>query len=740
MKQFLFFTISFLFQFYHAQSQVSLPPVYEIKSDTAEFQPLNDSCWQFLGIKNETWTIDQVSVPPVTDKFHFKNDNLQGSDTSFYRYWFRFRLKNKMNREARLALPTGADYADFYISGQSSDKWKHYVTGNMLGWDKKDGLKFATSIPVSLQPEEEITVYYFAKNSAPRIVNSFRYSISSYDKIIDNYVSDINDKKQYYNGEELTESFMIGFLLVAFFYTLAFFAIVRERVYLYFSLCVFFLCVLRANNTLGSYFYYESPSLTKYAVYLNYSWAFIHFFLIQFVRYFFKVFINKKVWDKFLLALGLFNILINLLLFFSNLYFPKPPDIIHWAYIFLWRFIPTILLITLFMYARKADWLSKLVIFAAFPMLSLYGVLSWFIAENEDPEKSIFPALAKWLAQYVRTIEALSILLLVLSFSMILFIRYNKLRKENAQQLLDNERLAKEKEIERNELIAKQKIQLEKDVAERTSELKQSLEELKSTQAQLIQSEKMASLGELTAGIAHEIQNPLNFVNNFSDVNKELLEELKEEADKGNLEDVKAIATDVISNEEKINHHGKRAEAIVKGMLQHSRTSSGQKELTDINALADEYLRLSYHGLRSKDKTFSADFKTEFDENIGSVNIIPQDIGRVLLNLYNNAFYTVGEKKKQQIEGYEPTVSVSTKKANGKIEVSVKDNGNGIPQKIVDKIFQPFFTTKPTGQGTGLGLSLSYDILKAHGGEIKVETKEGEGTDFVIQLPVKTNA
>ena len=262
-----------------------------------------------------------------------------------------------------------------------------------------------------------------------------------------------------------------------------------------------------------------------------------------------------------------------------------------------------------------------------------------------------------------------------------------------------------------------------------------TLSELKATQAQLIQSEKMASLGELTAGIAHEIQNPLNFVNNFSEVNKEMIHEMKEEIDKGNYKEVRLIANNLEENEEKINHHGKRADAIVKGMLQHSRTSSGQKEPTDINALADEYLRLSYHGLRAKDKSVNADIKTEFDHNIGKINIIPQDIGRVLLNLINNAFYAVSEKQKQNLSGYKPTVTVSTKKEKGKAEIRVQDNGNGIPKNIVDKIFQPFFTTKPTGQGTGLGLSLAYDIIKAHGGDIRVETKEGEGSEFIIQLP-----
>jgi signal transduction histidine kinase len=272
--------------------------------------------------------------------------------------------------------------------------------------------------------------------------------------------------------------------------------------------------------------------------------------------------------------------------------------------------------------------------------------------------------------------------------------------------------------------------------------LEKTLGELKSTQAQLIQSEKMASLGELTAGIAHEIQNPLNFVNNFSEVNSELIAEMKQGIEDGNLENVKALANDINENEQKIIFHGKRADAIVKGMLQHSRSSSGVKEPTDINALADEYLRLAYHGLRAKDKSFNVTMKTDLDTSLGKINVVPQDIGRVILNLITNAFYVVTEKNVstlQQARGsagkpYEPTVWVSTKKIGGKVEIRVRDNGNGIPPKVRDRIFQPFFTTKPTGQGTGLGLSLSYDIIKAHGGELKVETQEGEGAEFIINL------
>jgi len=284
--------------------------------------------------------------------------------------------------------------------------------------------------------------------------------------------------------------------------------------------------------------------------------------------------------------------------------------------------------------------------------------------------------------------------------------------------------------------------------------IEDAYDQLKSTQSQLIQSEKMASLGELTAGIAHEIQNPLNFVNNFSEVSNELIKEIQDirhkTQDQSGKSEEDDLLKDIADNLEKINHHGKRAADIVKGMLQHSRTSSGQKEPTDINALCDEYLRLSYHGLRAKDKTFNAKFETDFDISLPKINVVPQDIGRVVLNLINNAFYAVNEKLKAQSskliaegEKYEPTVSVITKRMGDKVLISVKDNGNGIPQKILDKIFQPFFTTKPTGQGTGLGLSLSYDIVKAHLGELsvrtpseRVESKKEKGSEFVIELPI----
>jgi signal transduction histidine kinase len=281
----------------------------------------------------------------------------------------------------------------------------------------------------------------------------------------------------------------------------------------------------------------------------------------------------------------------------------------------------------------------------------------------------------------------------------------------------------------------KQKQKANSVLTDQKKKVENTLEELQKTQKQLIQSEKMASLGELTAGIAHEIQNPLNFVNNFSEVNTELVDELKSELMVGNTTSAVEIADTIKENAQKINQHGRRADAIVKGMLQHSRTNSGQRESTDVNALCDEYLRLAYHGLLAKEKGFTATLETDLDNSVAKINVVPQDIGRVFLNLFNNAFYAVNKKARENIPGYEPTVIVSTKKLGSGIEIKVKDNGNGISQKILDKIFQPFFTTKPTGQGTGLGLSLAYDIVKAHGGEIKVETKEGQGSEFIILLP-----
>ena len=402
--------------------------------------------------------------------------------------------------------------------------------------------------------------------------------------------------------------------------------------------------------------------------------------------------------------------------------------------VWIWQLVEAILIavtfqLEIFQPARK-------LMVGLIPLMILLFLTAWF--------ETLFPKIYEKIDNYFDLAKAIAI-----TWMTAMIWLASKERKA-----LETEKQKRLVEEERNRIIEEQKLQLESLVALRTNEitrqneeLETTLVELQSTQKQLIQAEKMASLGELTAGIAHEIQNPLNFVNNFSEVSVELIAEMKEELKAGNTEAVIEIAEDIEKNLYKISHHGKRADAIVKGMLQHSRSSTGIKEATDLNSLADEYLRLSYHGLRAKDKNFNATMVTHYDENIGLVYIIPQDLGRVFLNLYTNAFYSVTAKKKAAVESnatYEPTVTVITKLVkNGGDEgediiwISVKDNGMGIPQKVLDKIYQPFFTTKPSGEGTGLGLSLSYDIIyKGHNGKMTVDTKEGEYAEFIIVLPI----
>jgi len=394
-----------------------------------------------------------------------------------------------------------------------------------------------------------------------------------------------------------------------------------------------------------------------------------------------------------------------------------------------YQLVFTVILITICAYYIISSWKAikgaQWAIVAGL-LLTVLWLLATAIASSIYQQSSIYP--------YNRLYGAGALLSFPLSLLVYVSTRFKEFIKEvqeNAQQVLQ---LSEDK---RKQAVNQQKI-LQDEVNRQTAEVRATLDNLKATQSQLIQSEKMASLGELTAGIAHEIQNPLNFVNNFSEVSAELLDEMNEELNKGDIEEAKAISSDIKQNLEKITHHGKRADAIVKGMLQHSRSSSGIMEPTDLNALCDEYLRLSYHGLRAKDKSFNATIQTNFDTAIEKLNLIPQDFGRVVLNLLTNAFYTVDEKYKNLNKGnnYQPTVTIATKANANNITVTVTDNGNGMPQEVIEKIFQPFFTTKPTGKGTGLGLSMSYDIIKkGHNGELKVSSTENEGTTFSIIIP-----
>ncbi len=729
MKKKVLFWLVCLFLSVHSLAQTPLPPVYEVKNDSAESQQLYHDYWQILEDKSGKLTIEQVSSLPVQNQFH---DSTSAIDSTVNTYWLRYRIRNAMKREARISLNCYWEFMDSYVL-QPNGSWKHFLGGFLQDWDKKDGLKRADAMPQILEPEEEMTIYQRIHKEKAGLGPDFGVMIIGTDSFIKTYYTGyVDSRTNYFGKRELQEAFVLGLLLLAIFLNVFFYRIVGEKVYLYFSLFAFFLAVNRLWNISYAYFVWEHPAWIEFVPYLGFAWALIPFFLIQFFRQFLKTKKFYPRWDKVLIGLGVLNILPNVLLLALTLPATKTyVQPLHafikkmYAVPFAFFLIPLSLLITLVLFARKKEKPVTYIILGASPFLILYIVTQ------------IQTFLGYQLIADFRLIEVVCISWLVISFTLILMMRFDLLRKENAQQALDKEKLKREKEAEKAELIEKQKYELEIQVAERTAELKKSIEELKSTQSQLIQSEKMASLGELTAGIAHEIQNPLNFVNNFSEVNIELIDEMVVEVEKGNTDEVKAIAKDIRDNEQKINHHGKRADAIVKGMLQHSRsTKNATKEPTNINALADEYLRLSYHGLRAKDKSFNAIMKTDFDSSIPKLNIVSQDMGRVVLNLLTNAFYVVNEKKKMNISGYEPTVSLSTKKLGDHVEIKVTDNGNGIPQKVLDKIFQPFFTTKPTGEGTGLGLSLSYDIIKAHGGELKVETKEGEGSEFVISLPL----
>ncbi|MDQ6814414.1 MAG: ATP-binding protein [Bacteroidota bacterium] len=721
-------------------AQVSMTPPFIILSDTANFRVLDNRFWQITeDTSGGKWNIEQVSNPPVSTTFHENVVPVTSLNYSVNTFWVRFKVKNSLHNNVSVAVQPKSAYTSLYTR-DNDGKWIQRTTGDNTVWSKRDGFKMISAIPFVVKAGEEAWIYekiifdYRAVRPKPiEVALALSYKV-----VNDNYVD--NDAQLF---KTIIGSFFIGLLLFAAVFNFFFFLVVRERVYFYYALCLLFGTINEYPSVYFHVFFREHPVLINAAA--VFFLVFVNYFAIQMERHFLQTFTRYRRWDKFIQYSVFFQLLVALIIYFAAAHLSLQVDTILWK---LWDWCEGLVLIcilgTFLFYVRKKDKAARQFIIACLPVAVVW--LANYII-NLDPNSSFS---VQW-NKYYNQIELLCVTLLVVILSWILFDRYNRLRKENAEVALANERLAKEKEMERSQLIAQQKVVLEKEVAERTAELKQSLEELKAAQKQLIQTEKMASLGELTAGIAHEIQNPLNFVNNFSEVSAELLEELKDGpiatlqlAQKAMADEV---VSDLITNLQKIKHHGKRADAIVKAMLQHSNSGIGKKEPTDINSLSEKYFSVSYSGLVSKGKKIDVTLKTNFDEtlaanktNTGRIEVIQQDIGRVLVNLFNNAFYAVIEKKKikdsEGLNNYQPTVSVSTKRRGGEVQICVKDNGLGISEKIIDKIFQPFFTTKPTGQGTGLGLYLSYDIIKAHGGELKVETVEGEGAEFIISLPV----
>ena len=732
-----------------AQSQ--FPSTYSIETDTAYTLWLSYDNWQILEDKDGKWTIDDVSNPPLSNNFHNKGKPALIEDsTQVKTFWTRYRLTNTMDHDAKISLTSFADLYDVYVQEENTTR-AHYRSGFQRSRGEKDGLIFVHeltyeelgpgALPLVLKPGEEILIYD-RRHRVREVDFDVNVRLLNTEKLIENYYLTRVDKgTDYYPAITLQESFMIGLLFLGLFFNALFYSIVKEKVYLYFALYAFFLILNRMWNISYAYLSHENPPLSFYVPYLRYAWAFIAFCLVQFYRHFLRLKLYYPKWDKILFGLAVANSLLFVIQFSLTLYqSPLANYFVGLISLSTYIVIPLSILITLILFLRSKALGDIIMIWGSLPLILLYLLSSFNMFSFID--------------EYYRIIELVCLTWFVLSLTATLMLRFVQMRKENEAQLLANEKLEKEKEIQKNELIGKQKLDLEREVTERTADLKRSLHELKSAQAQLVQSEKMASLGELTAGIAHEIQNPLNFVNNFSEVSSELVDEASAELNKGEIEETRAILGDLKGNLDKIKNHGQRASTIVKGMLEHSRTSSGKKELTDINALAEEYLRLAYHGLRAKDKSFNSNFKTDLDPNLPKIDVVPQDIGRVLLNLINNAFQacsalsidalnasiiplhaaSLDEEGAFNAPRLQPTVSVSTKQMNGSLEISIEDNGCGIPDEIKDKIFQPFFTTKPTGQGTGLGLSLAYDIVKAHGGEIRVESRQDLGTKFTITL------
>jgi len=538
----------------------------------------------------------------------------------------------------------------------------------------------------------------------------------------------------YYKGLDI---FIIGSILMLFIFHLALFIYQRDnKTLLLLAIYLFGSCMIRVLKIIG-----QSEHLVENRFFiLNISNALVAIVVVLLAMVVYRM--AKVLYDKYYYILIVYEITY---IFVSVSTYGKPYQTLMLLLGSLFGFFIIIRLV--FKGLKKS--IKGFWIFGVFISFNIFGlimltivILSCNYGISPTGHNDLTIGFSPYWVDIIFTFGSISV---PIGLSLVIGIENRETNKELSNQLALNEQLkdqAIKQEIEKQKILENQNEILETQVTERTAELHHSLETLKNTQAQLIQSEKMASLGELTAGIAHEIQNPLNFVNNFSELSVDLSKELKEEVKKLEIpEKDKEILTEIIGdlsqNQDKINHHGKRASNIVKGMLEHSRKSTGEKELTDINALCDEYLRLAYHGLKAIDNNFNAKTETHFDPHLPKINVIPQDIGRVLLNLINNAFYAVNERSKIGETDYVPTVSITTQLTDTSLLlIAIKDNGSGIPEAIKDKIFQPFFTTKPTGQGTGLGLSLSYDIVKAHGGEMKLESKVGEGTTFIVILPI----
>ena len=707
--------------------------IFNIDSIPADGLQLN-KYWKFKTGDNVEWSkpdfddSDWVSIDPTKEINRLKS--IKNSNVK----WLRLHIfvKNKQTNPIGLMInQIGA--SEIYLNGQfiyrfgvlSSDSTK------IIAYDP---LNHIIHLPIDSIGNYTLAVKYALQ---PNIRYTNIFSVSKnilFDGTIVNLMPKLNEQREIFAYKIGLDIFILGISFILFLLIFVFYLSQRnDSTKLFLALYLFGTTFIRLFKIIGQ----TNNSVEYRYYYLNFANCLLGFVIICLAIVVYRI--SKKRLDNFfnvLVAFQIFYVISSsitqeknyqtLLLFFGNLY-------------------SFFVLIRLLIIGAKKG-IKGFYVLSAFILFAIFGLL--FISFSVIfLNYSLAPlninklnyGISPYLIDIIFTISSISI---PVGLSLFMGIEINTTNNELKKQIVENEKLKNDAisyEKEKQQILATQNETLETLVENRTSELNNSIETLKATQNQLIQSEKLANLGELTAGISHEIQNPLNFVNNFSELSIDLVKDLKFEIEKPTIDKsyVDELFEDLIQNQNKINHHGKRASSIVKGMLEHSRTSTGQREWININQLSDEYFRLSYHGLRAKDKSFNANCITRFDDNLPEIKAIQQDLGRVFLNLMNNAFYAVNDKRKQINDpNFQPTVEVSTRFMDNQIEFSIKDNGNGIPESIKSKIFQPFFTTKPSGEGTGLGLSLSYDIItKGHNGTIEIETIENEGTTFIIKLP-----
>jgi two-component system, NtrC family, sensor kinase len=692
-------------------------PVFAWKTDTAQTIP-DEYVFQLKDTSSAHLRDSGNTIPFNRNKFRHKIGDI---------YWFTYQIKNETGKRNEIGLDAWSDIADYFVV-RSTGATDTCSTGIMRSWKSKKEFRTSNVCSFNIDSAETITVFYRASFKTRVFDSSFKIGI--YPPAIRARKDLQRAESRYLKEEGTIFNFFAGFFAMASLIYFFFFYIVREKLFLYFGIFVVLLAL--TSSRLIQLYALEHPSLSAYINLLG-PLSFLSFAL--FYRNYFDSPKHAPVWDKILITLAILNVVLFLQYAITG----------KFLFDIQYLLVTILMIITMsvipFRIRNKDKEHKYFLLYASLPLLILIplaaiAVLIIRLSGNKVTQDS-------WLGMFfsnVNYVQLWALTWMVLFFSRTLIKRFTLQREQILKHETEKQAILLQQEQEKTLLMEKLNADLETKVAQRTAELNRSLSDLKAMQSQLIQSEKMASLGEMTAGIAHEIQNPLNFVNNFAEVNQELTAELKDDIlshidDPATKENIGSLLDNLKENSEKIRTHGKRAESIVKNMLHHSRNSTGLKEDTSINALVQEYAQLAFHGMRAKDKSFQSELDVQLDPSAGNIALIPQEIGRVVLNLMNNAFYAV----KNNPEERKPRVSLVTEKSSTGVVIRISDNGSGISEKNLKKIFQPFFTTKPTGEGTGLGLSLSYDIItKGHGGKMEVQSVEQEGTSFIITLPAGT--